>query len=389
MTNQAQPADFSTTACRYTQAGREAYVFSMTLGDVDDILPTRAPEDLNTIKGVNRALTLSHAKNIQDYLQENPDWVLGSIILAAPPEAVDNTTAGEITIPSDKIPSLKIIDGQHRRRAIADLLANLRATEAAPDELEGWRKKQLSVCLYTVETEREMRQMFASLALAKPINRNTQNQFDMTNPFNNVAHQVIEDSRLLQHRVEPNKSTLPSAAPYLLTHNDVADIVNILTLGWNKKITPDLKRLYLEPERQADMLDRATKFFDVFLTQISKNLEDFASERQPREKLALLRSDDYKMEPAIIKLMANCYHDWTLSDTNTALLTQYVTRSMNFNRASPIGFNAVTNLQLLDTSKTRASFLKKNAPEWQMATTNICQAARGANQPREENQEIS
>lgn len=126
------------TAIRYLQGRRDVYLFSLTLAEIDQLLPSRSDDNLNTIQDANRALAPRHAGNIRRYLAETDDWVLGAITLAISPEAV-RYEEQTLTVGDDHEHPLRIIDGQHRRRAIANLLAD------APS-LEEYADQSLAVC---------------------------------------------------------------------------------------------------------------------------------------------------------------------------------------------------------------------------------------------------
>ena len=64
-----------TLAQRFEQGRRTVYSFALDLATLDGLLPQRVEE--NVIKDANRRLTPSHAKAIQVYLANRPDWVLG------------------------------------------------------------------------------------------------------------------------------------------------------------------------------------------------------------------------------------------------------------------------------------------------------------------------
>ena len=130
--NQIQ--SFRIPAHRFTQGRRTVFTFALDLRQLDSILPQRIDEDV--VREANRRLTPSHAKKIENYLRTHNDWVLGAILLGIDSEAVKftsfedkegnpNPMFGELEIPYSRMNSLRLFDGQHRRRAIQDLLARL------------------------------------------------------------------------------------------------------------------------------------------------------------------------------------------------------------------------------------------------------------------------
>ena len=62
------------------------YYFTLDLATLDGMLPQRI--DDSVVREANRRLTPSHARNIQQYLEERDDWLLGSLLLGIAPDAV-------------------------------------------------------------------------------------------------------------------------------------------------------------------------------------------------------------------------------------------------------------------------------------------------------------
>ena len=129
---------FRIPAMRYEQGLRTVFTFALDLAQLDSLLPQRVDEEM--VKDANRRLTLSHAKRIEQYLDQQEDWVLGGILLGIEPEAVNfipfrdeggepSPSFGMLQIPLNRLSALRMFDGQHRRRAIQDLLARLRDSE--------------------------------------------------------------------------------------------------------------------------------------------------------------------------------------------------------------------------------------------------------------------
>ena len=74
-------------AHRFKQGGRDVYYFALDLDTLDGLLPQRVEGDV--VRDANRRLTPSHAKNIQIYLAEKDDWLLGALMLGIAPDAVE------------------------------------------------------------------------------------------------------------------------------------------------------------------------------------------------------------------------------------------------------------------------------------------------------------
>ena len=143
------------SAHRFRQGHRDVYYFTLDLATLDGLLPHRIEDSV--VREANRRLTPSHARNIQQYLEDKDDWLLGSLLLGIAPDALEfelfrdddenviSPNFGELSILTNRANTMRIFDGQHRRRAIrdtldrlsndkgqADKLAELRVSRAAP-----------------------------------------------------------------------------------------------------------------------------------------------------------------------------------------------------------------------------------------------------------------
>ena len=78
---------FTTSAHRFRQGGRDVYAFTLDLEALDKLLPDRV--DDRVVRDANRPLTASHAKNIQKYLEDRDDWLLGALLLGVSQDALE------------------------------------------------------------------------------------------------------------------------------------------------------------------------------------------------------------------------------------------------------------------------------------------------------------
>ena len=280
-------------AIRYRQGHRDAYLFSLTLDEIDRLLPSRSEDALNTIQDANRALAPRHATNIRRYLAETDNWILGAITLAISPEAVRYEGQTLAVTPGSEHP-LRIIDGQHRRRAIANLLAD------APDR-EHYADQSLAVCLYAEGELRNQRQMFASMAEQKPIDKTTRLEFDATDPFNNAARWAVEYVTLLQGRGNRNKGgTISARDETLPAGGDVKDPVTILTLGYGGKVTQNLKKHHLQEHEQAKMQEQISEYCQL-LTDARPELNEVVTGQVPAAHVPIKRNDSWALDPVFLR----------------------------------------------------------------------------------------
>ncbi len=353
---------FQTYAHRFLQGEREVFSFALDLAKLDGLLPQRVDEDL--IKDANRRLTLSHAKQITEYLRTQTNWVLGAILLGIDPSFVEfipfkdereeDTSTGLLRILQNHMVTLKLFDGQHRRRAVHDVLAALREEEAhykslltsgkdTHSELEKVEKQlagiecrrkaleahSIPIVLYAERNTQALRQMFADAAKAKPIEAITKARFDERDPFNRAAKDVSLQSELFQGRIDMERSTIARTSPNLLSFNQLAAILKTLMFGYYGRVS----RLRLK-EFENDIepvIKRGLDWADEFLPSSCRQYEDllFGSDRDDT-LIPLIRKDSFAFNATIFRVLAACYHGWiTETGPNTDQLAQFL-KSQSF-----------------------------------------------------------
>ena len=376
---------FEKPAIAYQQGQRNVYSFVMDLEEVKRYLPMRTADDANQIKDTNRALVPSHTHKIKTYLDETEEWVLPAITLAVTADNVEFTPNGcngsgtiKVSNEDDNERNLfRIVDGQHRRHAIQELL-----TQYEEEDTDRWAaigENGMSVNLYAESDPVKIRQMFATMALSKPIDRNTQQQFDSSNPFNNAASYTIEHSRILDDgkRVNTQRQNLRSNSDELLTHNDLKDIAIALTLGLPAKAPSQTQIKYHRTrEQQNKIYEAMIIFLDEFLPESHQRFTDLIADEIPPSHIPIERTDRWIFDPAFIKLLAGCYQNWTASDSETDALASYIRTEMNFDRSVATGKSTVDELGLIDNKGQKPKGIRKTSPVWKEAAVKICHAAR-------------
>ena len=236
-----------TPASRFRQGDREVFSFALDLGTLDGLLPERIDEDV--ARDANRRLTVSHAKNIQRYLlNEESQWVLGALLLGIAPDAVEFEPYedehgepierfGELRILTSRKGTMKIFDGQHRRRAIADALEELANDGKRGEKLIALRGASIPVVLYAEEDIRALRQMFADASKTKPTEANTVTRFDERDAFNLTAMRLSDHSTLFGGRVEMERTTVRRASECLVAINQLAADLKTLEVGYSGRVS--------------------------------------------------------------------------------------------------------------------------------------------------------
>ena len=300
-------------AQKFQQGRRTVYSFVMTVGEIDGFLPERV--DDNVIRDANRRLTPRHARDIEEYLQSNPNsWVLGALMLGVASDAVEFTpypveggvhpTLGELAIKLNRKGTLRIFDGQHRRRALHDALGATGIGELSP-----LHSSSLPIVLYVESDIKALRQMFADAAKAKSIEKNTVTQFDTQDPFNLAAQYLTTKSVLFQSGgVELQKSSVGRTSTRLLAINQLAVILKTLRVGYGGRV---------RRERMAEIaLDQAAlnadclAWADKFLVAARGEYEALAQGEYTGADLPRLRRETYAVTVTFLRVLTGAFYMW-------------------------------------------------------------------------------
>ena len=343
----SQVQSFRIPAHRFTQGHRTVFTFALDLRQLDSILPQRIDEDI--VREANRRLTPSHAKKIESYLRSHNDWVLGALLLGIDSEAVKftsfedkegnpNPMFGELEIPYNRMNSLRLFDGQHRRRAIQDLLAGLvdeenellrsideedesdqnpDATTTLKEQLAEVRKKReslekqsLPIVLYKEGDIKALKQMFADAAQTKAIEAVTKARFDDRDPFNRAAYEIRERSELFRNnRIEMERNTVARTSPYLLAFNQLATTLKTLVFGYYGRVSK-IRNMELQADHEP-IVKLGIEWADNFLPASCEEYEELLSpEVDDVSAIPDIRRNSFAINATVLRVLAACFHGW-------------------------------------------------------------------------------
>ena len=345
-----QFGDLTAQAMRLTQGGRDVFGFALSIKDLNGLLPRRVDDDI--VKDANRRLHQPHADAIRGYLWNQQAWLSGAIMVAIDPgmvefDAFGNTDGrfGIIKIPLAAIGQLKLFDGQHRRRAIYDLvderhaeirdlrklivgaengehdpvvLAELRkrldSTEARLQELES---ESIPVLLFGEADTQLLKQMFSDAAKARPIDALTKSRFDARDPFNRAAELVMNGSDLLNGKVEMERSTVSRTSDKLISYNQLSTLLRTLQVGYYGRVS---KQKALEFESSEELIIAPAERFFAFLLKARDEYRRLAEdEAQPSRE----RGSTLAFNNTILRVIAAVWHEWVMErEKNDELLAE-------------------------------------------------------------------
>lgn len=332
-----QFGDLSAQAMRFVQGGREVYGFALTLEDLNGLLPRRVDDGI--VSDANRRLHQPHADSIREYLWDQLSWLSGPIMVAIDPslvefEAFENTEGhfGVIRIPLAAIGQLKLFDGQHRRRAVYDLIderrtqarelterlerakadglsrsdvaALKRTLEACERRRRQLESEEIPVLLYGEVDIDSLRQMFSDAAKARPIDALTKSRFDARDPFNRAAEAVMNGSALLDGNVEMERSTVSGTSDKLISYNQLATLLRTLQVGYYGRVS---KQRALELNENAELITGPGEHFFTFLIRARDEYQRLAAgEAQPSRE----RGNTLAFNNTILRVIAAVWHEW-------------------------------------------------------------------------------
>ena len=319
-------------AHRFTQGGRQVYYFTLDLAVLDGLLPQRVDDDV--IRAPNRRLTPAHAQMIENYLKTQPGWLLGALMLGIAPEAVefipykndDGTETypdfGELRIRSDRVNTMRIFDGQHRRWAIRELLAAYGSGKTT-DNRQDLSRASMGIVMYAESDLPALKQMFADASQTKKVESFVAVQFDQRNAFNVVARKVSEQSRLLRNRVEMGRASVAIGSNCLLSISQLATLIRQIEIGpFARRVTRNKQEVLLA--ESDGLLERSQFWFDEFLSAARQEYSDLMDGRTTDDDIWRLRNQSFVFDVTFLRLLASCLYIWRSDGNDWQQLAKYL-----------------------------------------------------------------
>ena len=367
-------------AHRFRQGGRDVYYFALTLDTIDGTLPQRI--DDNVVRQANRRLTPSHARNIQQYLDEKDDWLLGPMMLGIAHDAVefepyvseegeaDTPNFGELRVRTNRMNTMRIFDGQHRRRAIQEVLADLSDDGRRADKFEELRSASMTIILYTEDNIKTLKQMFSDASKTKRIEGNTVARFDRRDAFNVTSVRLAENSLVFRGRVEMERSSAYASSPSLMAINQLASLLKSLEVGYGRRVSRELNKTYML--NLDDLYERCRVWTDEFLPAAREEYSGLLDGSIDNSEIPQLRASTFAYNVTFIRVLVGCYRIWNAEGRDWLPLANFI-RKASIDRRSSHGLLADAGLTQPDGSN-----LFSRRQEVNSATNYIANAAKRA-----------
>lgn len=385
--------DFTTHAERFQQGGRNVYSFTATLSQINSLLPERETETETMVSEANRGLTLSHARDIQRYLTEKPEWLVSSILAFANPEHIeflgypndDGTTNPEIGIlnilktdTGEK--ALGIFDGQHRRRAIRDLMRSIDWNQADPN-IRDLASSKIPVLLYEESSIPKLRQMFLDHGRSKATEANTNTRFNQHNPFSLAAVALTESqqftSKFFLGRVEMERTRLARGSNAVITINQLERAIKHVELGYTGRLSREREFQYHEDGLE-NLYRRSLEWADSFLPRARDEYHDLYNGTLSNSDIPPGRVKSLAYNATIIHVLAACYHAWSQTHEDWRPLAQFI-READFTPGKALNEgallvdaglvppNGITPVPRTQEVTRAIDYIVRKADEWSIA----------------------
>ena len=319
-------------AHRFQQGHRDVYYFTLDLATLDGLLPQRI--DDSVVREANRRLTPSHARDIQQYLEDRPDWLLGALLLGISPDALEfepyqdqdgneySPNFGELSVITNRANTMRIFDGQHRRRAIQDTLDRLGNAEDQIDKLTELQGSSVPIVLYAEDDIGALRQMFTDASKTKRIEANVVARFDKRDPFNLAAMHLVSESQLFGGRVELNATTVARGSQTLISINQLAKALRVMTVGYRSRVSRVQSNRYMQDLDK--LYESCLAWSDEFMPSARWEYDDLLSGNINNEDIPAHRVESLAFSTTFMRILAGCYHDWMEGKDDWTPLAKYL-----------------------------------------------------------------
>ena len=304
-------------AHRLQQGGRTVYYMGLTIAQFDDALPDEVDKDV--IRDNNRRFNQNHANTIKEYLQDTDAWVLGPVTLSITPDYVEfepypgqlndsSPVLGLLRVVSGGGSFLRMLDGQHRRRAIRDYRRSQSLSNSEIERRNRFEDCQMPVTLYEEEDLTRIRLMFADMARQRNMDAITKARFDTRDPFNRAAEEVMLFSDWIEPYIEMNRSTIARASVKLISFNQLATNLKTLEFGYFGRTSQD--RLQEAANNMDGIIDKGVKWVDDFLPMAREEYLNLFNSDIDQDDVPKERSKTLAYNGTMLRILAGAYYEW-------------------------------------------------------------------------------
>ena len=311
------PPVIAAVAHQAQQGGRTVYHTVLTIPQFDDALPDEI--DTQIIRDNNRRFIPNHARNIEDYLQKTDGWVFGPVTLSIDPKYVEfepypgqlnegSPVLGLLRVGAGGRSFLKMLDGQHRRRAIKDYRRSQLLSDSEIKRRNQFESCHMPVVLYEEENPQRLKQMFADMAQQRNMDAITKARFDRRDPFNEAADRVMLHSEWIAQYVEMNRPTIARTSDKLIAFNQLATNLKTLKFGYSGRASQI--RLQEAANDMEDIIEKGLEWTDEFLPMAREEYLNLLNSDVDPDYVSKERPKTLAYNGTMLRILAGAYYEW-------------------------------------------------------------------------------
>ncbi|MGB3402664.1 MAG: DNA sulfur modification protein DndB [Microcoleaceae cyanobacterium] len=207
----------------FQQGKRKMIQINVPAEDLPTLLQAKPSENNDPDSGKNRPEVKGHAEEIKDYIikrvKHNKPWIMGTLTANVDPNKIEYQDLGRgvcfVSIPRGT--KLDITDGQHRKRAIHELI------ESHHSELIG--DNDFPITLVLEEDFNQCQTDFRDMAQSRQLDQSLLVSFGEFEGRVGITKQLFEQVKMFKGKIEKIKRTPASKYKLIYTSNYIANAV--------------------------------------------------------------------------------------------------------------------------------------------------------------------
>lgn len=245
---------------KFKQGKRTMIQINVPAEDLPTLLQAKPSENNDPDSGKNRPEVKGHAEEIKDYIikrvKHNKPWIIGTLTANVDPNKIELQELGRgvcfVSIPRGT--KLDITDGQHRKRAIHELI------ESHHSELIG--DNDFPITLVLEEDFNQCQTDFRDMAQSRQLDQSLLVSFGEFEGRVGITKQLIEQVNMFKGKTEKIKKSPASKHKLIYTSNYIANAV-----GWAFE---NDKQATLEEYEVEAATNELAKTFNQFFNECSQ-----------------------------------------------------------------------------------------------------------------------
>ncbi|MGK7939937.1 MAG: DNA sulfur modification protein DndB [Crocosphaera sp.] len=209
---------------RFRQGKRDMIQINVPAHDLPTLLQAKHSENNDPDSGKNRPEVQGHAEEVKQYIvkriQKNKPWILGTLTANISPDRIELIDLARelciVVIPRGV--KLDITDGQHRKRAIHELI------ESSDGELIG--DNDFPITLVLEKDFKQCQMDFRDMAQSKALDQSLLLSFGEFEGYIGIMKTVQENVPMFKDKTETIKKSAATKNKLIYTRNYIAKMVS-------------------------------------------------------------------------------------------------------------------------------------------------------------------